>query len=146
MKKILAAALNAITGGGADVLGKTLEKVEKFVPDGDERAKVRSAVISEWVQAQAQVQAAQMQYGTWLTRSWRPILFLSFGFTLLWNYGIGPMCGYPPQDLPTQFWEALMMGLGMGIGGRSLEKITTMVAPGKRMKKMVEALKEKKDG
>ena len=140
---ILKAAWGAITGGGGEVLGKTLEQVNKFVPDGDERAQVRSKVIETWVMAQAQVQAAQMEHGTWLTRSWRPILFLSFGFTLLWNYGIGPMCGYPPQDLPTQFWEALMMGLGMGIGGRSLEKITTMVAPGAKMRKL---LKEMKNG
>lgn len=143
---IFKAALSAITGGGGEILGKTLEQVNKFVPDGDERASVRAKVVETWVLAQAQVQAAQMEHGTWLTRSWRPILFLSFGFTLLWNYAIGRMFGIPPQDLPVQFWEALMMGLGMGIGGRSLEKITTMVAPGKRMAKMVEALKEKRNG
>ena len=71
---IFKAALSAITGGGGEILGKTLEQVNKFVPDGDERASVRAKVVETWVLAQAQVQAAQMEHGTWLTRSWRPIL------------------------------------------------------------------------
>lgn len=61
--------------------------------------------------------------GTWLQRSWRPILMLAFGFILIYEYFISSIFSLPKSNLPEMFWELLNLGLGGYIIGRSAEKI-----------------------
>ena len=60
---------------------------------------------------------------SWLQRSWRPILMLGFGFTVIAHY-----FGFTPETISVQEAEALMKvvqwGMGGFIAGRSAEKIT----------------------
>lgn len=66
--------------------------------------------------------------GTWLQRSWRPILMLSFGFIIVYQYFIGPVFGLTQVNLPEGFWLLLELGVGGYVIGRSVEKITPSIS------------------
>ena len=61
--------------------------------------------------------------GSWLQRSWRPIIMLMFGFIIMYEYFISNVFNLPKANLPGAFWELLNIGLGGYIVGRSAEKI-----------------------
>jgi len=61
--------------------------------------------------------------GSWLQRSWRPILMLLFGFILIYEYFIANVFGLPKSGLPDAFWQLLNIGIGGYVVGRSAEKI-----------------------
>lgn len=90
--------------------------------------------MSDVVKAQTEVYKLDMKHGNWLTKSWRPILFLSMTFILLWNFCLLDMLlmirdqfqlnFWVPSKIEFQqeFWWLLTAGLTGGIVGRSLEK------------------------
>ncbi len=61
--------------------------------------------------------------GSWIQRSWRPILMLAFGFIVIYEYFLANVFGLPKSNLPIQFWDLLNLGIGGYIIGRSAEKI-----------------------
>ena len=65
--------------------------------------------------------------GNMLQRSWRPILMLSFGFIIIYEYFISKVFSLPSANLPSDFWELLKIGVGGYVVGRSAEKIVTKV-------------------
>ena len=86
----------------ADVVGKALD-YEKSL------AESRSAII-----------VAESQADSWLTRSWRPIVMLTFALLIVVGQFGGP-------QVPTEMWPLLKLGLGGYIVGRSAEKVVPNV-------------------
>lgn len=93
-------------------------------------------------------QAASIQgeiSGNWLQRSWRPILMLSFGFIIIYQFFIAHLIRFWAQDawpdfeIPDQFWTLLEIGIGGYVAGRSIEKIVPKVMEGNAKKKEAEA-------
>lgn len=82
--------------------------------------------LVEVVQAQASVIIAEAQ-GSWLQRSWRPILMLAFGFIIIYRYFISPVFKTEAIDLPDQFWTLLEYGITGYVVGRSVEKVAETV-------------------
>ena len=91
-------------------------------------------------------QAAAIQgeiSGNWLQRSWRPILMLSFGFIVIYQYFISPLIAgfvddWPEIEIADQFWTLLEIGIGGYVAGRSIEKIVPKVMEGNAKKKEAE--------
>jgi len=77
---------------------------------------------SKLTQAQAEIVKSET-VGSWLQRSWRPILMLLFGFILIYEYFIANVFGLPKSGLPDAFWQLLNIGIGGYVVGRSAEKI-----------------------
>ena len=100
----------AITGdlpaeSRADLLGKTLD------------------VMNGVLQIQSNVVIAEAQGGSWLQRSWRPIMMLSFLVLIILE-----ATGALKMPLPEDMWLVIKVGLSGYIGGRSLEKIADKVS------------------
>jgi len=91
-------------------------------------------------------QAAAIQgeiSGNWLQRSWRPIIMLSFGFIVVYQFFIaqlisGFVADWPEFEIPDQFWTLLEIGIGGYVAGRSIEKIVPKVMEGNARKKEAE--------
>lgn len=77
---------------------------------------------SELAKTKAEVLKSETM-GSWLQRSWRPILMLTFGFIIVYEYFLSNVFGLPKSDLPEYFWDLLNIGLGGYVIGRSAEKI-----------------------
>ena len=61
--------------------------------------------------------------GSWLQRSWRPLIMLAFGLIVIYEYFISSIFNLPKSDLPEAFWQLLNIGIGGYVVGRSAEKI-----------------------
>lgn len=76
---------------------------------------------------------AEAQGESWIQRSWRPIIMLTFGSVVAWNFILAPigtwvslMFGGPalPQlEMTAGFWTLLSTGIGGYIVSRGGEKI-----------------------
>jgi hypothetical protein len=76
---------------------------------------------------------AEINSDAWLTKTWRPLLMLSFlgflgfvgVFLPLADLAAGHPIPFNPRwaALPPEFWDFLSVGVGGYVGGRSLEKI-----------------------
>lgn len=76
---------------------------------------------------------AEAQGQSSIQRNWRPLLALSFGFIVVWNYVVQPLgtwlsllAGgptFPILDLPGGFWALLTTMIGGYAVGRSVEKV-----------------------
>jgi len=68
---------------------------------------------------------------SWLQKSWRPIVMLSFTFIVVYAFFIQPAFLPKSMDvrstLPTQFWGLLELGIGGYVIGRSVEKVADKV-------------------
>lgn len=136
--------LKGLFGSGdaaAKVLKEALLGVDTLSTSAEERGVLRQAVIGNWVDAQSRVISAEYQYGGWLARSWRPILMLMWGFCVTWTF-VAPMFNQTAPVVPERLWTLLEYGVLGYIGGRSLEKMTAMVAPGRKVLKVLKELKK----
>lgn len=138
--------------GAAEMGGKILQGIDGLHTSAEEKAQLRSHVVTGMVEAQASVIRAEMEHGTWLSRSWRPLVMLSFAAILIAHYAVFPLIvlfGWAPAALlttmtiPAEMWTLLQVGLGGYVGGRSAEKITKMVMPNMKMAKMKKKLLKK---
>ena len=64
--------------------------------------------------------------GSWLQRSWRPILMLAFGFIVVYSYFLGPLID-EPVELSPELFGLLKLGIGGYVIGRSVEKVSDRV-------------------
>jgi hypothetical protein len=120
------------------IFSKTIDIIEKIVPDKDMQAKIKgelaiadySAIIKE-VDAQAQILAAELT-GNKLQRSWRPILMYFIMAMLFWLIVIVPAIAafgieIPIADaldsVPAPMWTLLTTGVGGYTVLRSGEKM-----------------------
>lgn len=140
--------------GGA-ILGKVVEKVASvfkgakaaidLLPDSAETvtAKVELAKAENQLTiALAELElerdksvnalrAAEVQSESWLTRNYRPCCVVALVAIIVVDYGIFPMFGKVPHELPDNFW-LLTGGLtGVLITGRTAEKIAKTTARAK---------------
>jgi hypothetical protein len=124
------------------IVGKIIEGVigliDKAVLDKDEANRIKAEVTKlaftqeheKWVQMieeQGKIIVAEAQ-GSWLQRSWRPILMLVIITIVANNYLIAPYLSpwFPEHirvlELPLQLWDLMEIGVGGYIVGRSVEK------------------------
>lgn len=90
------------------------------------------------VTAIAQVWAADSTSTSWITRTWRPLLIVGiFGMVVSWWFGYAPPnLDHPmPEGLKTLF-DAGMALTGIGMGGRTFEKIIDKIALSGVLKKL----------
>ncbi len=122
------------------ILGKVFGIVDQLVVDKDLNTKIKAqikmAIMSmnhtEFVavlKAQASIIVAEAQSGSWLARSWRPMIMMLFGFIILNNYVIYPYLSLffeeaPMLDIPKDMWSLLKLGIGGYVVGRTVEKIS----------------------
>jgi len=85
-------------------------------------------VDAEFARAQAAVITAEAKSQSWLARNWRPLLMLSFGVVILYNYFVAPLLSLTTVPIEQDMWGLLKLGIGGYIVGRSAEKIAPSVA------------------
>lgn len=123
----------------ATVVGKALDIVDKYIPDKDQAARLKNAVLMQvneylhtefitLVQAQASIILAEAQGDSWLQRNWRPLLMLTCILIIFNNYVMSPylaaIFGWKVVlELPSGLWALLNVGVGGYIAGRTVEKI-----------------------
>lgn len=94
------------------------------------------------IENQSKVIIAEAQGQSWLQRNWRPLLMLTFGFIVAWNYIFAPLftwvvalfgsnVGVPTLEMTTGFWSLLTAGVTGYVVGRSSEKIAQTLSLGK---------------
>ncbi len=125
--------LKAIGGGivsffkGGNPIADTIKAIDGVTTSGAERMELKKQFIGGIVDAQSKVLVAEAQSGSWLTRSWRPIVMLSFAGILVYTFWVGPMFDLRVVDLPKDMWTMLQVGLGGYVGGRSVEKLASIL-------------------
>ena len=77
-------------------------------------------------EAQSRIIVAEASSESWITRTWRPILMLGFGGLIVARW-FGFSAPDIPVEIESQLWTIIQIGLGGYVGGRSLEKIATVV-------------------
>lgn len=79
-------------------------------------------VLAEWERTRVEAQSAVLveeAKGSWLQRSWRPLVMLVFVVIVL----VGTFTNLPILDDTSRFWDLLEIGLGGYVVGRGGEKI-----------------------
>jgi len=92
-----------------------------------ELEKKAQDVQAELTRLQAEIVLAESR-GSWMQRSWRPILMLSIVAIIVNNYILFPyfsLFGLPATmlQLPEKLWSLMMIGVGGYVIGRSGEQI-----------------------
>ncbi len=121
------------------ILGKVFGIVDQLVVDKDLKAKLKAqiqmAVMSmnhtefiETLKAQTSIIVAEANSGSWLARSWRPMIMMLFGVIILNNYVIFPYLSLfmeeaPMMKIPADMWSLLKLGIGGYVVGRTVEKV-----------------------
>jgi hypothetical protein len=90
------------------------------------------------VTAIASMWAADATSTSWLTRMWRPILILGiFGMVVSWWFGYAPPNLEKPMPIALrELFEAAVALTGVGMGGRTLEKIISTISLSGVLKKL----------
>lgn len=134
LSKLLGSPVRETMGAVGELLGK-------FIADPQEKLKAQLELTRienefqqkiieadvEWAKAQADVIKTEAQSASWLARSWRPLLMLTFNYIILHTYIIAPIFGVTPVVIPEQMWDLLKIGIGGYVVGRSLEKTAPTV-------------------
>lgn len=129
---LLGKVVNKVTGlfegakAAVDLLPDSAEKVAARV----ELAKVENQLTISLAELELErdksvnaLRAAEVQSESWLTRNYRPCCVVALVAIIVVDYGIFPMFGKVPHELPDNFW-LLTGGLtGVLITGRTAEKI-----------------------
>lgn len=101
------------------------EVVDRLTLPGREKKQLETdltRVLVEWEQRVMEARAAVLveeARGSWLQRSWRPLVMLTFAVIVL----VGTFVSLPILDDTSRFWDLLEIGLGGYVVGRSGEKI-----------------------
>ena len=122
--------LSGIFGKGAkELIDGAGNIIDKFSTDDEEKLKAKSELtnivmtsLNTMQNAQRDVLLAEAK-GSWLQRSWRPIIMLCFGFIVIYAKFLGPVLGTEVPTLDDNFWTLLELGIGGYIIGRSVEKV-----------------------
>jgi hypothetical protein len=83
--------------------------------------------------------AAEATSQGWLTRNWRPLIVIGiFGMVLSWWFGYAP----PNIDKPMpaalhELFNLALTVLGIGYGGRTVEKVIKSISLGSVLKTIV---------
>jgi hypothetical protein len=136
----MAALLAALGPLIALIRGPILAIIEKLAMEKDAKEQLKAEIVRRLAehdallhQAERDVIIAELTRGSWLARSWRPLLMLLV-MVILAVYGLvlplaetlsGQAIGFTPrwQDIPDGLWNLITLGVTGYIGGRSLEKV-----------------------
>jgi hypothetical protein len=118
------------------IIGKIIDKalgiVDQFVTDKDLAARIKAELqtsilamdhseFMETIKSQKEIIVAEANATSWLTKSWRPIVMLTFaGILVMTWFGLQPE-GMPEWALKEVF-VIIKIGLGGYVIGRSFEK------------------------
>jgi len=116
---------------------------EKKISEEEARARIASSayeLLAREAEAAREVIVAEARSESWLTRSWRPLVAVSFALVVLFYALILPVAvgwfGLPPVRVGDALlgWvmQAVMLALGGYIGGRSAEKIARIIMQGRK--------------
>ena len=131
------------------VQGPLSRILDAYVADVELRRKLAAEIetqtlgyLTRTAELGSQVVLAETKSEHWLSYSWRPLLMLLLmGFLVLVGFVLpvidliaGHRVAFEPrwQSLPEGYWQFLTVGAGGYIGGRSLEKVASAVAPARR--------------
>lgn len=122
-----------ISKSAGEMVGQIGNVVDKIATSQDEKlnaknklSKIVTDKLTELASFQRDVLIAEMK-GTWLQRSWRPIVMLAFAAIVVYSKFIAPAFSLPNAELETDFWGLLEIGLGGYVIGRTVEKVTDRV-------------------
>jgi len=125
LKKIIGGeAKGAVTAVGNVIDGLTASQEEKAAAKNELSRIVQESLVNA-MEAQAKVLRAEMS-GSWLQRSWRPIVMLSFTALLIIRW-TGLSTHHIDLELEQSLMQLLRIGIGGYIAGRSVEKIADRV-------------------
>jgi FtsH-binding integral membrane protein len=109
--------------------------VEKAIPDPQAAEKIKSAMAiamidksSELTNAAASVVNAEIQGESWLQRNWRPMLMVWFAL-LIGGYWFGFVPNNMPLPVVQDLFQLVQIGVGGYVGGRTVEKVASTLAP-----------------
>ncbi len=121
------------------ILGKAFGIIDQLVPDKDLNTKLKSQIqmavmtmnhseFIEVLKAKTSIIISEAKSGSWLARSWRPMIMCLFGVIIFNNYVFYPYLSLffeeaPVMEIPDDMWSLLKIGLGGYVVGRSAEKI-----------------------
>lgn len=118
---ILEAVKDVVSAVGGVIDRLTLSKREKQQLETD-----LLRVFIAWEQRVMEARSAVLveeARGTWLQRSWRPLVMLIFAVIVL----VGTFTNLPILEDTSRFWDLLEIGLGGYVVGRSGEKIASRI-------------------
>jgi hypothetical protein len=126
---------NLLIGPVSNLLNGILDKI---FPDPIKKAEVQGQIMTELMKADAQTFENQIKpllaelQGSWLQRSWRPILMLSIVAIVVNNYILYPYFSLfginaVVLELPDKLWALMEIGVGGYIVGRSAEQVARAV-------------------
>ncbi len=131
LNKLFSSSASKLT----DSIGGAIDKISTSDEEKQKLKNQLSMIIlnsfTELARLSASVILTEMN-GNWLQRSWRPILFLSFGFTVLYCKFIQPafFSDKPSVILEEHFWILLELGITGGVLSRGVEKIAKTLTNG----------------
>ena len=111
--------------GVKNVVSAVGEVIDRLTLPAREKRQLESdllQVLAEWERARVEAQSAVLveeAKGSWLQRSWRPLVRLVFAVIVL----VGTFTNLPILDDTSRFWDLLEIGLGGYVVGRGGEKI-----------------------
>lgn len=79
------------------------------------------------IQASAGVILAEAQSDSWLAKSWRPLLMLTFGVLIVARWFGWAAPNLSPEEY-LKLWDIVQLGLGGYVIGRSVEKTVPAIA------------------
>lgn len=124
--KIFGKAGSEITKSIGDTINTLSTSDEEKLNAKNKLTEIVMSQLNEAMRLQQNIIVSESQ-GNWLQRSWRPVLMLSFGFIIMYQYFLSQIFNLPKVDLPEQFWYLLELGIGGYVIGRSVEKVTDKV-------------------
>lgn len=113
----------------ADTVGKVFTnkgEKEKFEQELNLQLLLQQEKLNT---AASDVILAEAESEHWITASWRPILMLTITAIVATNFLLLPVLNWfidapvPLLELPEQFWNLLIVGVGGYTVGRSAEKV-----------------------
>ena len=115
--------------GVKNVVSAVGEVIDRLTLPAREKRQLESdllQVLAEWERARVEAQSAVLveeAKGSWLQRSWRPLVMLVFAVIVL----VGTFTNLPILDDTSRFWDLLEIGLGGYVVGRSGEKMAEAI-------------------
>lgn len=105
-----------------DALGGVIDRLTLPAREKKQLEAELSRLFAEYERQRVEAQSAVLveeARGSWLQRSWRPLVMLAFAVIVL----VGTFTTLPILNDTSRFWDLLEIGLGGYVIGRSGEKI-----------------------
>jgi len=113
------------------------EVLSNYIEDKRKREEAAKQLTLALVERQADIIEAEAKSDSWLTKSWRPIVMLTFTGLIVADW-LGYTAANLNPELKKQLYDIVQWGLSGYIGARTIEKIADKLA----VKKKTEAAKE----